>query len=86
MSVITRTGAVLLNPSEKSHKYSMELKSKKALTNDFHRKMGDDGKQIKLTKEQLAYRAGYLTACSDSQKCFKSNHPNYKSNRKKIKI
>lgn len=78
MSYITDTGAVLLNPAEKGKKYSLELKHKKALTNDFHRKMDETGKQIRLTKEQLAYRAGYLTACSDSQKAFKSKHPNYK--------
>lgn len=83
MSYITQTGAVLLNPAEKSRKYSIEMKHKKALTNDGHRKFDENGKQIKLTNEQLAYRAGYLTACSDSQKCFKSKHPNYKSNRKK---
>lgn len=78
MSYITRTGAVLLNPAEKSRKYSIELKHKKALTNDGKRKMDKNGKQIKLTKEQLAFRAGFLTAMSDSQKAFKSNHPNYR--------
>ncbi len=82
MSYITQTGAVLLNPAEKSRKYSIEMKHKKALTNDGHRKMDENGKQIRLTKEQLAYRAGYLAACSDSQKSFKSKHPNYKSKRK----
>lgn len=82
MSCTTQTGAVLLNPAEKSRKYTIEMRHKKALTNDGHRKMDKCGKQIKLTKEQLAYRAGYLTACSDSQKAFKSKHPNYKPKRK----
>lgn len=82
MSYITRTGAVLLNPSEKAEKYAKEMKQKKAFTNDNHPKLDDKGKQIKLTKEQLAYRAGFLAACSDSQKAFKSKHPNYKPKHK----
>lgn len=78
MSYITRTGAVLLNPAEKSRKYAIEMKHKKCLTNDGKRKFGKNGKQIKLTDTQLAFRAGYLSAMSDSQKAFKSKHPHYR--------
>ena len=79
MSYITRTGAVLLNPAEKSRKYAIEIKHKKALTNDGKRKLDlKTGRTIKLTNEQLAYRSGYLTAMSDSQKAYKSKHPNYR--------
>lgn len=69
---------VLLNPAEKGLKYSLELKHKKALTNTGRRKMGKDGKQVKLTNEQLAFRSGYLQAQKDSAKAFKSKHPRYK--------
>ncbi len=69
---------VLLNPSEKSLKYTMELRHKKALTNLGKRKLDENGKQIKLTKEQLAYRAGYLGRQKDTNKAFKAKHPKYK--------
>ena len=79
MSYITRTGAVLLNPQERGIKYSLELKHKKALTNDFYRKMDPEtGKQKRLSKEQLAFRSGYLQARKDSAKAYKSKHPTYK--------
>lgn len=79
MAFVTKTGSVLLNPAEKSRKYSVEMKSGKAYTNNATRKIDSKtGKQIVLTREQLAYRAGYLNACSDSQKAFKAKHPNYK--------
>ncbi len=79
MAFVTDTGAVLLNPAEKGLKYSLELKHKKALTNNGKRKFDEKtGKQIRLTKEQLAYRAGYLACASDSQKAFRSKHPRYK--------
>ena len=78
MSYITRTGQVLLNPSEKAGKYARELKENKRYTNDMHCKKDKNGKSIKLTKEQRAFRAGYLTHSSDSNKAFNSNHPNYK--------
>ena len=78
MSYITDTGAVLLNPAERTRKYSIEMKHKKALTNDGKRKLDKAGKQMKLTKNQLAFRAGWISAMSASQKAFKSKHPNYK--------
>lgn len=76
---VTDSGAMLLNPSERAHKYSLELKHKKALTNDAHRKIDKKtGKQVKLTKEQLAFRAGYLAHQRDCNKAFMSKHPRYK--------
>lgn len=70
---------VLLNPSEKSKKYAIELKHKKALTNLGKRKIDKStGKQRKLTGKQLAYRAGYLAHQKDSNRAFKSQHPRYK--------
>ena len=78
MSYITDTGAVLLNPAERTRKYCIEVKHKKALTNDGHRKMDKNGKQIKLTKNQLAFRSGWISAMSASQQAFKSKHPNYR--------
>ena len=81
MAFVTSKGSVLLNPSEKGLKYSIELKHKKALTNMGKRKMDKKtGKQKRLTKEQLAYRAGYLEHQKDSNRAFKSKHPRYKRN------
>lgn len=79
MSFKTEKGSVLLNPSEKALKYSVEIKHKKAITNDNRRKMDKKtGKQKTLSEVQLAYRAGYLAHQKDSAKAFKSKHPNYK--------
>ena len=78
MAFVTDKGSVLLNPSEKGLKYSIEIKHKKALTNDGRRKLDKNGKTKNLTKEQLAYRAGYLAHQKDSNKAFRSKHPRYK--------
>lgn len=85
MSYITSTGQVLLNPSEKGRKYASEMRTGRALTNDFKRKKNNKGSNIKLTKIQLAYRAGYLDHVKDSNRAFKSNHPNYKRKTKNRK-
>ena len=69
---------MLLNPAEKGLKYAIEIKHKKALTNDGKRKLDENGKQIRLTKEQIAFRAGYLQHQKDSNKAFRSKHPRYK--------
>lgn len=72
-------GKTLLNPSEKACKYAIELKHKKAITNNCKRKIDKKtGKTMKLTKEQLAYRAGYLAHQKDSNRVFRSKHPRYK--------
>lgn len=69
----------LLNPSEKAKKYSIEIKHKKALTNNGMRKIDEKtGKQIKLSGKQLAFRAGYLAHQKDSNNAFKSKHPHYR--------
>ena len=83
MAVIVKNSkgnnVMLLNPSEKGLKYSLEIKHKKALTNNGKRKIGEDGRQVRLNDTQLAWRAGYLQAQKDSAKAFKSKHPRYKS-------
>lgn len=79
MSFVTENGSVLLNPAEKGLKYSIELKHKKAITNDGRRKLDPKtGRTKSLTKEQLAYRAGWLAHQKDSNKAFRSKHPRYK--------
>lgn len=69
-----RTGNVvtLLNPDEKSRKYAVEVKHGYAKTNRNETKRTKDGKGVKLTKEQRAYRAGYLDRGKDSARCFNS--------------
>lgn len=66
------TEITLLNPAEKGLKAADELRNNVALTNDFGIKFGKDGKPQKLTKEQRAYRSGYLDARKDSAKCWKA--------------
>ena len=78
MAFVTENGSVLLNPSEKGLKYAIEMKHKKALTNKGKRKLDKKGKQKKLTKEQIAYRAGYLAHQKDCNKAFRAKHPRYR--------
>ncbi len=54
----------LLTPAGKGEKYAAELRNNQAYTNDFELKK--DG----LTKQQRAYRGGYLDAMKDSAKAF----------------
>lgn len=61
---------ILLNPNEKSRKYAVELKHGYAKTNRNETKRTKDGKGIKLTKAQRAYRAGYLDRGKDNANCF----------------
>lgn len=75
---ITRTGQILLNPSEKAAKYALEIKTKKAFTNDGYAKKDETGKQKGLTRDQLIYRAGYLDHQKDSNRAFKSKNKKYK--------
>ena len=71
MAVIhkTRSGKkiVLLNPAEKAKRYARQMKKGK---------VAETGK--KLSKTDLAFRAGYLEARKDSAKAFKKKHPRYK--------
>lgn len=79
MAFVTNTGSVLLNPSEKGMKYAFELKTKHAITNAGKRKIDKKtGRTKKLTKEQLAFRAGYLEHQKDSNRAFRAKHKNYK--------
>lgn len=59
----TKTGKkiVLLNPAEKAKRYARQMK-KGVIT--------ETGK--KLSKNDLAFRAGYLTARADNAKAFNS--------------
>ena len=82
MAVVTRSGSVLLNPSERAFKFSLEMKHGRALTNDGHRKT-KNGKPVRLTKSQMAYRAGYLQHQKDSNNAFMSKHPNYRRKTKR---
>lgn len=63
---------VLLNPSEKAGKYALELRDKKRYTNGMIPKTDGSGKEMALTKEQAAFRSGYLQAQKDSANCFKA--------------
>jgi hypothetical protein len=79
LAFVTESGSVLLNPSEKGRKYSIELKHGRAITNDGKRKIDKKTGMTKLlTKEQLAYRAGYLAHQKDSNNAFRFKHPRYK--------
>ncbi len=67
----------LLNPAEKSRKYAYELKNNVAMTNDGVCKTNSDGACKKLTKQQRAFRAGYLSARKDSAKAYNSTKKKY---------
>ena len=60
----TRKGhkVVLRNPAEKAKRFAWQLT---------HNQVGETGKT--LTKNDRAYRMGYLTARSDNAKAYKSN-------------
>lgn len=74
MSVVTRTGHTLLNPSEKREKYFVELMQGVKRTNNGSFKLDENKKAIHLTPEQRAYRSGYIAAQNDSAKCYNSKH------------
>ena len=64
----------LLNPSEKGGKFAQELRTNYAYTNNMDLKMEKDGSTVKsLSKEQRAYRSGYLDARKDSAKAWKAS-------------
>ncbi|MCI9405203.1 MAG: hypothetical protein HFJ22_07280 [Clostridia bacterium] len=62
----------LLNPSEKGAKFACELKTNVAHTNFGQPKVDESGNFKQLTKEQRAYRSGYLSAQKDSANCYKA--------------
>ena len=59
-----------LNPSGKGAKYAKELKDGKRITNSGSPKLDGNGKQMGLTKQQRAYRSGYLQARKDSANAY----------------
>ena len=65
-------GRTLLNPQEKGLKAADELRNNIMLTNEGNIKFDNFGKPQKLTKDQRAYRSGYLDARKDSAKCWKA--------------
>ena len=74
--VISNNGNMitLLNPAEKSRKYSYELKQNCQYTNNMERKCDSNGVVMCLSDSQRAYRAGYLNARSDSSKAYCKIH------------
>ena len=72
----------LLNPHEKRQKYFGELQSGVAITNDGEFKRDERGNKKKLTKQQRAYRAGYIQAQNDSVACYNAKHGKKKSRKK----
>ena len=60
----------LLNPSEKSRKFAVELKHNVAITNDGIKKKTKTGKVKHLSDTQKAFRSGYLQARKDNAKAF----------------
>ena len=78
MAYITKKGHRLLNPSEKARKYVVEIRTKRAITNDNKRKYDKNGNPKRMTEKQLAYRAGYLDHQKDCNKAFRAKNPNYK--------
>ena len=61
----------LLNPDEKARKYLAELKVGSKLTNMIEPKL-INGKLIRLSKEDKAYRVGYLNVRKDNSKAYMS--------------
>lgn len=70
----TVNGITLLNPSEKSRKYSDELYYNGRFTNDGNIKLDSNGNPLRLTNIQRAWRSGYLQARKDNSKCYKSKN------------
>ena len=70
------TVVTLLNPAEKAAKYAKEMKSRKRLTNEGHKKLNKNGKQKKVSDLGMAYRAGYLQARKDNAKVYNSKKGN----------
>ncbi len=73
MAYKTDTGIILRNPAEKAKRYSRQMKSGE---------VRETGK--KLTKTDMAYRAGYLDSRADSAKAYCAKYNiNSKSKRRK---
>ena len=74
MKVVTNKNGrkiCLLNPDEKARKYLAELKIGSKLTNMIEPKL-ENGKLIRLSKKDKAYRIGYSNARKDNSKAYMS--------------
>ena len=63
----------LLTPSEKSKKFTRELRVGVKLRNDFELKTDDFANPIRLNEKDKAFRYGYLTARKDNAKAYKAS-------------
>lgn len=61
---------ILLNPYGKSYKYSQELTDKQKYNNNLTSYYLKNGKPVRLSNTQLAWRSGYLQARKDNAKVF----------------
>lgn len=66
------TETTLLNPSGKATKYAFELGTNTRVTNAGVFKTDDNGNELSLSKEQRAYRSGYLDSQKDNAKAYKA--------------
>ena len=64
----------LLNTHGKGKKYAAEIRNNQRMTNRGVPKSDKNGEVQKLTKEQLAYRHGYLDCNADHAKAWKSKN------------
>lgn len=64
----------LLTPHGKGAKYATELKENRRRTNDGLVKKDKNGKEQRLTKQQKAFRSGYLQAQTDSARAYKAKN------------
>lgn len=64
---------VLLNPAEKKAKYKRELKEGIKRTNSDKYKTDKNGKMIRLTDSDRAWRAGYISSSIDGSKAHFAN-------------
>lgn len=71
---------LLLTPAGKAAKAARELKEGVKLTNEGTVKIGKNGKPMRLTKAQRAWRSGYLDRSKDSAKAYNSKRSRSKVN------
>jgi len=70
MALINRKGQILLNPAELARLYSAEVKTGKDFRKDGSPVIAKNGKQKRLTKEEVAYRKGWLAHMNMTQKIY----------------
>ena len=76
VTITTKKGKKMkmLNPSEKGNKFAKELSLGYHHTNDMQFKTDKNGEVKPLTREERAYRSGYLDARKDSANCWKAKN------------